>query len=167
MAVLKIVKHPHPVLHERVKAVPRVTGPVRDLIDGMLETMYAASGVGLAAPQVGVSQRVIVADVGEGPIILVNPERVYAEGEQVSFEGCLSVPGLVGEVRRAERVVVRGLNRKGEAVTVMGRGLLARALQHEIDHLDGILYLERVEDASTIHKVSELEAEGEEKVTSI
>ncbi len=162
MAVLKIVKHPHPVLHRRAEAVPRVTESVRALIDDMLETMYAAQGVGLAAPQVGVSQRVIVVDVGEGPIILVNPEIVYAEGEQVGLEGCLSVPGLVGEVRRAEKVVVRGLNRKGEEVDVTGRGLLARALQHEVDHLNGILYLERVEDASTIRKVNELEAEGEE-----
>lgn len=164
MTVLEIVKHPHPVLHKKAKAVPRVTGPVRDLIDNMLETMYAAPGVGLAAPQVGRSQRVIVVDVGEGPIILVNPEIVYTEGEQAGLEGCLSVPGLVGEVRRAERAAVRGLNRKGEETTVMGQGLLARALQHEIDHLNGILYLERVEDASTIRKVSELEAEDEEKV---
>ena len=133
----------------------------------MLETMYAASGVGLAAPQVGVQQRVIVVDVGENPITLVNPEITTAEGEQVGLEGCLSLPDLVGEVRRAEWVVAKGLNRHGKPITVEGEGLLARALQHEIDHLDGILFIARIEDPTRLWRVSELSAAAEKEVVHI
>ncbi len=130
----------------------------------MLETMYAASGVGLAAPQVGVQQRVIVVDVGENPITLVNPEITTAEGEQVGLEGCLSLPDLVGEVRRAEWVVVKGLNRRGKPITVEGEGLLARALQHEVDHLDDILFIARIKDPTRLWRVSELSAAAEKEI---
>jgi len=167
MAVLEIVTYPDPVLLSEAQAVPRVTRRVRRLAHDMLETMYAASGVGLAAPQVGVRQRVIVLDVGEGPITLVNPEITAADGEQVGLEGCLSLPDLVGEVRRAEWVVVSGLNRRGKPITVEGEGLLARALQHEIDHLDGILFIARLEDPTRLWKVSELSATTEKEVVHI
>ena len=140
---------------------------MRRLTRDMLETMYAASGVGLAAPQVGVQQRVIVVDVGENPITLVNPEITTAEGEQVGLEGCLSLPDLVGEVRRAEWVVAKGLNRHGKPITVEGEGLLARALQHEIDHLDGILFIARIEDPTRLWRVSELSAAAEKEVVHI
>jgi peptide deformylase len=140
---------------------------VRRLARDMLETMYAAPGVGLAAPQVGVQKRVIVVDVGENPITLVNPEITAAEGEQVGLEGCLSLPDLVGEVPRAEWVVVKGLNRRGKPVTVEGEGLLARALQHEVDHLDGILFIARIEDPTRLWRVSELSAAAEKEAVHI
>jgi len=167
MAVLEIVTYPDPVLLSKAQAVPRVTRRVRRLVHDMLETMYSASGVGLAAPQVGVRQRVIVVDVGEGPITLINPEITATDGEQVGLEGCLSLPDLVGEVRRAEWVVVNGLNRRGEPITVEGEGLLARALQHEIDHLDGILFIARLEDPTRLWKVSELSTAAEKEVVHI
>jgi peptide deformylase len=133
----------------------------------MLETMYAASGIGLAAPQVGVQERVIVVDVGEDPLVLVNPEISAADGEQVGLEGCLSVPDLVGEVRRAEWVRVTGLDRRGRPAGLEGEGLLARVLQHEIDHLDGILFVARIEDLSRLYRVSELSAAVEKEVAHI
>ena len=147
--------------------MPKVTRRVRSLIDDMLETMYAAPGVGLAAPQVGIRQRVIVVDVGEGPITLVNPEVIAKEGEQLGIEGCLSLPDLVGEVRRAKRVAVKGHDRRGRPTTVEGEDLIARVLQHEVDHLDGILFIARVEDPTRIWKVSELEAMAEEEMVHI
>jgi len=167
VAQLEIVTYPDPILLSEARPVPRVTRRVRRLARDMLETMYAASGVGLAAPQVGVQQRVIVVDVGENPITLVNPEITTAEGERVGLEGCLSLPDLVGEVRRAEWVVVKGLNRRGKPITVEGEGLLARALQHEVDHLDGILFIARIEDPTRLWRVSELSAAAEKEVVHI
>ena len=167
MAVLEIVTYPDPILLREAKAVPRVTRRVRRLARDMLETMYDASGVGLAAPQVGVQQRVIVVDVGESPIILVNPKITAAEGEQVGLEGCLSLPDLVGAVRRAEWVAVRGLNRRGRPITVEGEGLLARAFQHEVDHLNGILFIARIEDPTRLWRVSELKAAVQKEVVHV
>jgi peptide deformylase len=167
MAQLEIVTYPAPILLSEAQAVPRVSRRVRRLARDMLETMYAAPGVGLAAPQVGVQKRVIVVDVGENPITLVNPELTAAEGEQVGLEGCLSLPDLVGEVRRAEWVVVNGLDRRGKPITVEGEGLLARALQHEVDHLDGILFIARIEDPTCLRRVSELSAAAEKEVVHI
>jgi peptide deformylase len=167
MAQLEIVTYPDPVLSSEAQAVPRVSRRVRRLARDLLETMYAAPGVGLAAPQVGVQKRVIVVDVGENPITLVNPEIIAAEGEQVGLEGCLSLPDLVGEVRRAEWVVVNGLDRRGKPITVEGEGLLARALQHEVDHLDGILFIAHIEDPTRLWRVSELSAAAEKEVAHI
>ena len=166
MAVLEIITYPDPILLREAQAVPRVTRRVRRLARDMLETMYAASGVGLAAPQVGIQQRVIVVDVGDNPITLVNPEVTAAEGEQVGLEGCLSLPDLVGEVRRAEWVAVSGLNRRGP-ITVEGLGLLARALQHEVDHLNGILFIASIEDPTCLWRVSELKAAAQKEVVHI
>jgi peptide deformylase len=140
---------------------------MRRLACQMLETMYAASGVGLAAPQVGVRKQVVVVDVGENPIALVNPTIATTEGEQVGLEGCLSVPDLVEEVRRAEWVVVNGCNLQGQPVTVEGEGLLARALQHEVDHLDGILFVARLTDPTRLWNVSELSAAAEKEAIHI
>ncbi len=142
---MEILTVGHPVLRKKAKPVRHINQSVRDLLDRMLRTMYAADGVGLAAPQVGVSKRIIVLDVGEGPVELVNPEITHAEGEQVGTEGCLSVPGKAGEVRRAKTVRVTGLDRNGHRVWLEGNDLFARAMQHEIDHLDGILYTDRAE----------------------
>lgn len=131
------------VLRQPARPVERVTREIRRLLDDMLATMYHARGVGLAAPQVGVQRRVIVVDVGDGPIELINPEVEHAEGCEAGWEGCLSIPGVLAEVERAARVRVRGLDRRGRRVWVEGEGLLARALQHEVDHLDGVLILDR------------------------
>ena len=167
MPLLEIVTVPDPVLLSKAQAVPRVSRRVRRLAHDMLETMVAASGVGLAAPQVGVRKRVIVVDVGENPIVLVNPGITAAEGEQVGLEGCLSVPNLVGEVRRAAWVVVNGLNLQGRPVAVEGEGLLARALQHEIDHLDGVQLIASLTDPTRLWKVSELSAAAEKEAVHI
>lgn len=145
MAVYKILVGNDPILKEQAKEVKKINENVIKLLENMADTMYDAEGVGLAAPQIGVSKRVIVVDVGEGLIELINPNIVETEGEQRGIEGCLSVPGVQGEVVRAEKVVITGLNRKGESVQVSGTGLLARALLHEIDHLNGILFTEKVD----------------------
>jgi len=167
MAVLEIVTYPAPILLNKAQPVSRVTRRVRRLARDMLETMYDAPGVGLAAPQVGVRQRVIVVDVAEEPIVLINPDITAAEGEQVGLEGCLSLPDLVGEVPRAEWVVARGLDRYGRPLTLEGEGLLARALQHEVDHLNGILFIARVADPTLIWRVSELKAAAQREVVHI
>lgn len=140
MAVRVIVKDPDPILRQVSKEVRKITPNIHKLLDDMAETMYDAGGVGLAAVQVGVLKRVVVIDVGEGLIELINPVIVSKEGEQVGPEGCLSIPGVVGEVKRAMKCTVEALNRQGEKIVVTGEGYLARALQHEIDHLNGILF---------------------------
>ena len=145
MSVLEIRKAGDPVLKKNARLVPKITKQVRTLIDNMVETMHAADGVGLAAPQVGASLRVVVIDVGGGVLELVNPEVVESSGCESATEGCLSVPGMWGTVERFTCVTVKGLDRNGEPVTVRGDGLLARALQHEIDHLEGVLFIERAQ----------------------
>ncbi|HWJ03431.1 MAG TPA: peptide deformylase [Verrucomicrobiae bacterium] len=148
MAVYKIVEIGDEVLREKAKLVPSVTPNVLKLLDNMADTMYDADGVGLAAPQIGISKRVIVVDVGEGLIELINPEVVECEGEETDAEGCLSIPGVQGDVTRSASVVVKGLDRNGLEVKVEGKGLLARALQHEIDHLEGILFVDKAKQVS-------------------
>jgi peptide deformylase len=144
-----IVKFGDPVLTRKAEPVAEVTDDIKQLVDDMIETMYAAPGVGLAAPQIGVPLRVCVIDISGGRrggqvITLVNPEFVERIGMQLEEEGCLSIPGHNATVARPERAVVRGLNREGEPVTIEGTGLLARALQHELDHLDGTLFVNRL-----------------------
>jgi peptide deformylase len=136
-------------LHERAVDVGELTPDIQKLIDDMIETMYAAPGIGLAAPQIGVSLRIFVIDLSLGRkpddlLVFVNPEFVELEGMQLEEEGCLSVPGFNATVARPTRAVVRGLDRTGSMRTVEGTDLLARALQHEMDHLDGKLFLDRV-----------------------
>ena len=143
MAVYQIVEIGAEVLREKSMEVKQVTPNIVKLIDNMLETMYDANGVGLAAPQIGVSKRVIVIDVGEGPIELVNPVILEREGEELDDEGCLSIPGVTGQVARAARVKVQGLNREGKLQEFEADGLLARAFQHEIDHLEGVLFVDK------------------------
>lgn len=151
MAIMEIRKAGDKVLKEKAQPVDHIDKKLKKLLDDMGETMYHADGVGLAAPQVGVSLRVIVLDVGDGLIEIVNPVIVEREGTEKGTEGCLSVPGVFGEVERAAKVTVEGLNRFGKKVKVSGEGLLARALQHEIDHLDGVLFIEK---ADTIKRSS-------------
>lgn len=152
MSVLDIRRAGDPVLKEKAKPVPKITKLIRSLLDDMAETMHEADGVGLAAPQVGVSVRAIVIDVGDGLIELINPEIIESEGCETSTEGCLSIPGMYGEVERFTRVSVRGMDRQGNYVNVIGDGLLARALQHEIDHLEGVLFIERAQSIFREHK---------------
>lgn len=144
MAIRNILKDGDPTLRKKSREVEKIDQRILTLLDDMIETMYEADGVGLAAPQVGVLKRIIVIDVGEGVIELINPIIAEASGEQIEAEGCLSIPGVTGDVKRPEKVKVQGLNRRGERIEVIGEGLLARALCHEIDHLDGILFTDKV-----------------------
>lgn len=142
MSIRAIVHHPDPVLREKAKEVRSITPNVIKLLDDMAETMYDAQGVGLAAPQVGILKRIFVVDCGDGLIELINPEIVAKEGEQVGSEGCLSIPNLTGDVRRYEKVTIKALDRHGNEQVYSGEGLLARAFQHELDHLNGILFID-------------------------
>lgn len=132
-----------PVLRMKAEPVPKITKKISKLLKDMEETMYAADGVGLAAPQVGVSLRMFVADAGDGPMVFVNPVLVEGRGSQVDSEGCLSIPGVYGYVDRYESVVVMAEDAKGKARRIEANGLLARVIQHEMDHLDGILFTDK------------------------
>ena len=146
MATRKIRELGDEVLTKQCKEVTKMTLRTKILIQDMLDTMYEALGVGLAAPQVGVLKRIVVIDVGEGPLILINPEILEASGEQTGEEGCLSLPGKYGIVTRPNHVKVRALNEDMEEVIWEGEGLLARAFCHEIDHLSGLMYMRLAED---------------------
>ena len=149
MAILEIKKAGDAVLKEQAAPIERIDKSIRTLLDDMAETMYKANGVGLAAPQVGKSVQVVTIDVGEGLIELVNPQIVRKEGTEVGQEGCLSVPGIYGEVERAAKVTVEFLNRRCKRHRITATGLLARCLQHEIDHLHGRLF---IDIALNLHK---------------
>lgn len=149
MAVRAIRKLGDPILRKKSRKVENIDDRILVLLDDMLDTMREADGVGLAAPQVGVLRQVIIVDVGEGLIELINPEIVEVEGKNRDEEACLSVPGRSGIVERPAKVKVRGLNRQGKAIEVQGEGLLARALCHEIDHLDGVLFIDRIDDGES------------------
>ena len=152
MALRTIRVEGDPVLTKISRPVDKMTPRIQDLITDMLDTMYEAMGVGLAAPQVGILKRIVVIDVGDGPIILINPEIIEKSGEQTGDEGCLSVPGMSGQVTRPDHVKVKALNEDMEEVVYEGEGLLARAFCHELDHLDGHMYTELVE--GELHRVS-------------
>ena len=145
MALRTIRTEGDPVLSKKCRPVEEITPRIRELITDMLETMYDACGVGLAAPQVGILKRIVVIDVGEGPIILINPEIVESSGEQTGEEGCLSVPGMSGQVTRPNSVKVKALDMDMKEAEYEGEELLARAFCHEIDHLDGKMYTRLVE----------------------
>ncbi|MEF9946099.1 MAG: peptide deformylase [Lachnospiraceae bacterium] len=145
MATRKIREIGEEVLKKHCKPVTEMTPRTQILIEDMLDTMYEAMGVGLAAPQVGVLKRIVVIDAGEGPIVLLNPEIMETSGEQTGDEGCLSVPGKSGTVTRPNYAKVKALNEEMEEIVVEGEGLLARALCHEVDHLEGKLYVSLVE----------------------
>ena len=166
MAVREIVVIEHPVLRRKAKKIVKITGEHRKLIEDMIETMRDAPGVGLAAPQVGISERLIVVEWGGEPededdppkkkklFVVINPEITRASEELVQgTEGCLSVPGWVGDVMRHEAVTVRGLNRNGDKIKIEAEGWLARIFQHEIDHLDGVLYIDRLVFKESLRRV--------------
>ena len=152
MALRTIRVQGDPVLEKICKPVKELTPRTKELIEDMLDTMYEANGVGLAAPQVGILKRIVVIDVGEGPIVLINPQIIESSGEQTGEEGCLSVPGKFGIVTRPDRVKVRAFDENMNEFEMEGEGLLARAFCHELDHLDGKLYVELAEDG--LHEVS-------------
>jgi peptide deformylase len=152
MAVLEIVKYPEPVLLKKAKEVEQIDGALHKRIEEMIETLYAAPGLGLAAPQVGDSLRFFVYDLAvqeeapearKGPIVVINPEIIEMEGEEVEEEGCLSLPGYLEKVKRALRVQLKGLDREGNEIRLEGEGLLARLFQHEVDHINGVLMVDR------------------------
>jgi peptide deformylase len=151
MALRTIRTEGDPVLNKISRPVKEMTPRLCELVDDMLDTMYEAMGVGLAAPQVGVLRQIVVIDVGEGPIVLINPEIIETSGEQTGDEGCLSVPGMAGQVTRPNYVKVRALDLDMEEVEYEGTELLARAFCHEIDHLKGKMYTELVE--GELHRV--------------
>ena len=145
MAIRQLRIEGDPILNKKCREVKEMTPRLQELAQDLIDTMYEENGVGLAAPQVGVLRRIAVIDVGEGPWVFVNPRIIETEGEQVGDEGCLSVPGMAGCVRRPMRVVAEAFDINMEPFTVEGEGLFARAMCHEFDHLDGHLYTELVE----------------------
>lgn len=147
MAIRTIRTYGDELLRKKSRVVDEINPRILLLIKDMVETMYNAKGLGLAAPQVGILKRIIVIDVGNGPIALINPEIIEMEGSNISNEGCLSIPGVQKNVERPEKVIVKALSEKGEELLIPGEGLLAKAFCHEIDHLDGVLFVDKaIED---------------------
>ena len=156
MAVLKIRTLPDPVLRQKAKRVATIDGSIQKLIDDMIDTMHAAPGVGLAAPQIGVSLRVAVIELpGEELITLINPAIIKKQGERIVAEACLSVPGYQGEIKRAVTVKVKAQDRQGREIRLKGEELLAHALEHELDHLNGILYIDHIESPDKLWKLTQ------------
>jgi len=155
MAIRQLRYVGDPILRKVSREVTEINDRIKTLLEDMVDTMYENDGVGLAAPQIGVLRRVIVIDVGEGPIKLINPEILEEEGENIDVEGCLSIPNRSGTVKRPERVKVKYLDENGEEKIIEGTGLLARALCHEIDHLNGILFIDNM--------IEEIELDQEEE----
>ena len=167
MAIHKVITAENPILRRKAKKIHRFDPSIQKLAEDMFETMHAARGVGLAAPQIAQSIRIFVAEFEDRKVALVNPEIVKAEGEVLGIEGCLSIPGYIGEnIRRAEKIVVKGQDVRGKSIKVNAEGWFARVLQHEIDHLDGILFLDRLDRPEDLHEVRE-EDEEELKETAV
>jgi peptide deformylase len=160
MAIVPIRSLPDPVLRQKSKRVRTIDGSIEKLIGNMIETMHSADGVGLAAPQVGTLLRVIVVGIpGEEDIVLINPQIVRRSGERLVTEGCLSVPGYVGQIKRAVAVKVKGRDPKGREIRIKADELLAQALEHEIDHLNGVLYVDYLESMDKLRKIEPEEAQ--------
>jgi peptide deformylase len=155
MTVKSILAFGDPILRKIAKQVVELNTKTIKLLDDMAETLYARDGrAGLAAPQVGILRRMIVMDCGEGLIELINPEVIEMNGEQMGTEACLSFPGYLGYVKRANQVKIKSLNRKGEQIIIGGEGYLARCMQHEIDHLNGVLFIDRVQERWLYHETT-------------
>lgn len=157
MALRTIRLQGDPVLTKTCREIKEMTPKIKELIEDMLDTMYEANGVGLAGPQVGVLKRIVVIDIGEGPVVMINPLILESSGEQTGDEGCLSLPGKAGVVTRPDYVKAKALNEDMEEYIIEGTGLMARAICHELDHLDGHMYTEKVE--GPLHDVTYEEAE--------
>jgi peptide deformylase len=166
MAIRRILTAEEPILRERAKRVSTFDASLHRLLDDMLETMRDAPGVGLAANQIGVPLQVAIIEVEDKITELVNPQIVKGAGEQIDWEGCLSIPGYVAEVARHERVTVKARDRHGKEFRVRGTELLSRALQHEIDHLNGTLYIDHLESLEELVRVSEAEEEVTEEAAA-
>ncbi|MCZ6615623.1 MAG: peptide deformylase [Chloroflexi bacterium] len=169
MAVLPLRHLPDPVLRQKAKRIRTIDAALQRLIDDMIETMHAENGVGLAANQVGVLRRVVVIQLpdDEQATVLINPEIIRREGEVEVHEGCLSIPGYRGDLKRAVTVRVKALDRTGKSFRIRGQELLAEALEHETDHLDGILYIDHITDPESFYKMDSLEAsEGDRQANT-
>jgi len=154
MAIIPIRTFPDPVLKQKSRRVKRLDNSVEHLIGDMLETMHYAQGVGLAAPQIGIPLRVIVIGIpGEEEIALINPEVVRRNGERLLDEGCLSIPGYVGMIKRSEIVTIKGRNLSGKEIRIKASGLLAQVLEHETDHINGVLYIDHLESLDKLRKI--------------
>lgn len=163
MTIHKIITTENPILRQKAKKIHRFDPSIQKLVNEMFETMHEANGVGLAAPQIAQSIRVFVAEFEDRKVAMVNPEIVKMEGETLGREGCLSIPGYYGDnIRRAEKIVVKGLDARGKAIKVNAEGWFARVLQHEIDHLDGILFLDRLDSPEDLHEAIDEEEIEEE-----
>lgn len=164
MAIHKIITAENPILRQKGKKVHRFDASIQKLIDEMFETMHVAHGAGLAAPQIALSLRIFVAEFEDHKVAMVNPEIIKAEGEEIGTEACLSIPGYAGDnIRRAAKVVVRGQDARGKTIKVHAEGWFARILQHEIDHLDGVLFLDRLDRPEDLREVREEEWEAAEE----
>ncbi|MFC1865281.1 peptide deformylase [Chloroflexota bacterium] len=154
MAVRKICCLPDEALRQKAKKVPKIDNSVKKLISDMVETMQKEEGVGLAATQIGVPLKVAVLQMPkQEPVVIVNPKVVKRSGERVLMEGCLSVPGYQGEIMRSVSITVKGINEQGKEIRIKAEGLMAQALEHEIDHLNGVLYIDRVESNDKIYRI--------------
>jgi len=162
MAEREVVRYPDPVLRKQAKSIPKVDSATRKLIEDMIATMHATNGVGLAANQVGSLHRVFVYDDGTNSGVMINPEIVSSSGEQIGPEGCLSIPGLQGDVKRANQVVIKGTTLRGKPVKIEAEGFLARIFQHELDHLNGKLFIDRADPDSLYYPSDEDEEVDEE-----
>ncbi len=168
MATLGIITAENPILRQKAKKIHHFDPSLQKLADDMFESMHAANGAGLAAPQIAKSIRIFVAEYEDNKVAMVNPEIIKREGELLGTEGCLSIPGYVGEnIRRAEKVVVKGLDVRGKPIKVKAEGWFARILQHEIDHLDGILFLDRLDTPDDLREVRENEEEDLEQASIV
>ncbi|GAC1402128.1 MAG: peptide deformylase [Chloroflexota bacterium] len=162
MGVRRIVTLGEPVLRQKAKKIHRVDTSIKKLVDDLLDTVYDARGAGLAAPQIGVPLRAIVSVVGDTPRVVLNPEIVHTSADEVEAEeGCLSIPGWWGPVMRKERITIRGLDENGKSLKIKSEGFEARCFQHEVDHLNGILFIDRMEDRSKLYKAETREEEEE------
>jgi peptide deformylase len=162
MAIMPVIKMDNPLLHQRAKKVRKIDSSIQELIDDMVETMHGVEGVGLAAPQVGVPLQVVVIQIPEDEeiITLINPEIVKtSEDTEMMTEGCLSLPGYRGEVKRFTSVTVKARDSQGKPIRVKGEGLLAQVLQHEVDHINGVVFVDHLESMNELHKLEEEVAE--------
>lgn len=172
MTVLPLRYAPDPILRRKANRVGKIDGKIRKLVDDMFETMYATHGVGLAAPQIGISYRILVMGIPDKEreeteeIVIINPEWVKKGGERQVDEGCLSIPGYRGQLTRSEWVKVKGIDLDGRPVRLKGEGLLAHALEHEIDHLDGVLYIDRMKEQDTLDTLTQIDPEESVEVAA-
>lgn len=166
MSLREIITYPNPILRKKSEPVEEGDEEIKQLVEDMIETMYDSRGIGLAAIQIGVLKRVIVVNVEERMIAMLNPEILEDEGEIQMEEGCLCLPGVMVEVKRSEKIKVKGLNENGEEIVINAEGLLAKALQHEIDHLDGILIIDKVSRIKRELLTSKLRKEARERTAA-